>query len=273
AQVGVLTALFEAGIEPPGRLVGASVGSLNGAAIASFPSLAGAQMLAQIWLSDLVHEVFKPQLTRILMSRLRRKTNLLPSTPVRRLIERTIHLTGAADFEDLKVPLLVLATDLTAGRPVVFRSGALTPALLASTAIPGVYPSVHIDGRDYLDGGIVENTPISVAYEEGAREILAIALMAGAELDEPPGTWADVIGRTLQLSLHHRMLSDFERLRDRARITIISPVTPFDADRIAQSGRLEEMMEGARAATARLLQGSGSRLFRRSAIHHLDLRG
>lgn len=273
AQAGVILALFEAGVDPPGRLVGASVGSLNGAAIASYPSLAGAQMLRQIWLSGLVHDVFKAQRTRMLVSGLRRHTSLLPSTPVRRLIRYTSQLTGSVAFEDLKRPLLVIATDLTAGRPVTFREGPLEPALLASTAIPGVYPSVHIDGRDYLDGGIVENTPFTVAYEEGDREILAIALMAGAELEAPPATWGDIIARTLQLSLHHRMLSDFERLKDRARITVICPVTPLDADRVAQTGHLEQMMEAARAATAALLREKGSRLFRRSGIHQLDLRG
>ncbi|MGH7775665.1 MAG: patatin-like phospholipase family protein [Candidatus Dormibacterales bacterium] len=273
AQAGVLLALFEAGVEPPARIVGASVGSLNGAALASYPSLAGAEMLRQIWLSDLARDVFKVQRRRVLVSRLRGRLSLLPSTPIRRLIDRTSRMTGATSFKDLRVPLLVLATDLSAGRPVILREGPLAPALLASTAIPGVYPAVHIDGRDYLDGGVVENTPISSAFEEGAREVLAIGLMAGAELTEPPSTWAEVIGRTLQLSLHHSMLSDFERLRHRARMTVLCPITPVDADRVASTGRLQEMMERARAATAGLLRGKGSRLFRRSEIHYMDIRG
>src|SRR5213595_3353410 len=178
AQVGVLQALFEANIEAPVAIVGTSVGALNGASIAAYPSLAGTMMLREVWMSRQA-------------------------------------LTGVTTFEHLRVPLAVVATDLNAGKPAVFRSGALTPALLASTAIPGVFPMVRINDRDHLAGGVVENTPLNIAMDDGAKEILAISLMAGGEREQAPVGFGELIARTLQLALHHQMISEYERLRER----------------------------------------------------------
>src|SRR5205807_8705988 len=121
-------------------------------------------------------------------------------------------LTGIDSFERCRVPLQAVATDIRAGQARVFDRGPLLPALRASTAIPGVFPAVEIDGVGYLDGGIVDNMPITLALESGAREVLGVALMAGGELEQRPASWAELMARTLQLSLHQRMLSDFERV-------------------------------------------------------------
>src|SRR6266581_1038181 len=224
AQVGVLQALFEANLEAPIAIVGTSVGALNGASIAAYPSLAGTMMLREVWMS-----------------------------------------------EQLRVPLAVVATDLNAGKPTVFRSGDLTPALLASTAIPGVFPMVRINGRDHLDGGVVANTPLNIAVDDGAKEILAISLMAGGEREQAPAGFGELIARTLQLSLHHQMLSDYERLRERCRIVVFCPVTTPTATWEMKREHLESVMESSRAAMAQLLHARGSKLFRHSGIHYLHL--
>jgi NTE family protein len=265
-------ALFESGFDSPGHVVGSSVGALNGAGIAAFPTLAGAQMVRQFWQGEHVRQVFRRRPAGMLLSRLQGRASLVPSTSIERLIIRVEELTGCRQFEDLRIPLSVLATDLGSGLRVVFRSGPLGPALLASTAIPGLYPAVTIGPNTYLDGGVVDNTPISVAVEEGAREILAISLMAGAELEAIPRSWGGMIARTLQLSLHHRMLSDFERLRERARIAVLCPVLSADADQAVTQGQAEGLIESARVATRAFLARTGGSLFRHSAVHYLDLR-
>jgi NTE family protein len=164
-----------------------------------------------------------------------------------------------------------VATDLNAGKPAIFRAGDLTPALLASTAIPGVFPSVRIDGREHLDGGVVENTPLNIAVDEGAKDILAISLMAGGEREESPRGLSELIARTLQLSLHHQMLSDYERLRQRARIVVFCPIAAPTATWEMKREHLEQVMESSREAMAALLREKGSRLFRHSNIHYLRL--
>lgn len=269
--MGVLLALFEAGVEPPAALVGSSVGALNAASIAAYPSAAGAQMLRQIWLSELARSVFHAHPVGVLWSRLRGQSfSALPGTNLERLVERQQELIGVRSFEQLSMPLAVVATDVNAGRPHVFREGPLTPALLASAAIPGVFPPVVQDGRTFYDGGIVENTPLSVAIGGGARDVIAISLMAGGEL-EGALNWGQLMARTLQLALHHQMLSDFERLASRSRMTVLCPVSaPTEGWRMEQE-HTESVIDRSRVSTARLLATRGSRLFRHSGVHYLEL--
>lgn len=272
AQVGVLQALFEAGVDGPAAIVGTSVGALNGSAIAAFPSLAGTMMLREVWMSRQAAAVFQAHPLGVILSGLRRDlVSALPQTNVRRLIERAQTLTGVTTFEQLRVPLAVVATDMNAGRPAVFRAGELAPALLASTAIPGVFPSVRINDREHMDGGVVENTPLITAVDDGSRDIVAVSLMAGGEFEAAPRSFPELIARTLQLSLHHQMLSDYERLRNRARIVVLCPITAPTATWVMKREHIDGVIESARSATATLLRQRGSKLFRHSAIHYIPL--
>ncbi len=248
------------------------MGALNAATIAAYPSVAGAHMLRELWFSRLARDVFRMHPLGIVLNRLRGSgLAAMPATNVVRLLERSIQLIGVDRFERLRVPLDVLATDIGAGRARVFRSGPLLPALQASTAIPGVFPAVRIEGAGYLDGGIVDNMPLSLAVEAGSREILGIALMAGGELTRMPGSWSELMARTLQLSLHQRMLSDFERVRGRARVAILCPVMGPGEGTDMSPQHVAGLVERARQATLRLLRERGRRLFRESAVHYLDV--
>ncbi len=268
----MLQGLFEAGVDPPGSIVAVSVGALNGSAIAAYPSLAGVHMLRELWVSPQALAVFRAHPLGVILSGLRRQqVSALPQTNVRRLVERAESLTGFTKFEQMRLPLAVVATDYNSGRRAVFRSGDLTPALLASTAIPGVFPSVVIDGRQHMDGGVVDNTPLDIAIDDGAREVIAISLMAGSEHESVPNSWPELIARTLQLTLHHQMLSEYERLRDRARMTVICPVTSPTATWQMKRQHIEAVMEASRDATVALLARRGSKLFRHSGIHYLEL--
>lgn len=270
AQVGVMQALIEGGITPS-TIVGTSVGALDGAVIACNPTLRGAAQLRDLWLSGPAQEVFHFHLLAAVRARFSGSLGPLSQEPVKELIRRFEANSGCTTFEDLRLPLFVVATDLDAGRPVVFRSGPLAPALLASTAIPGVFAPLRIGGRDYSDGGIVDNVPIATAFREGHRRILAIGLMAVAKPRATPSSWTEMVARSLQLGLHHRLLSDFERLRTEARIVIICPIMPTDsAWRMGQS-HVRSLIERAHDATARLLDRNGEAIFDRSAIHYLDL--
>jgi len=268
----VLQALFEAGVEAPVSIVGTSVGALNGASIAAYPSLAGAMMLREVWLSRQAAAVFQAHPLGVILSGLKRDhLSVMPQQNVRRLIDRAEGLTGMATFEQLRVPLAVVATDMNAGKPAVFRSGQLAPALLASTAIPGLFPSVRINDREHLDGGVVDNTPLNIAVDDGAKDVLAISLMGGGEYERAPNSLPELIARTLQLSLHHQMLSDYERLRERARIVVICPITAPTTTWVMKRAHVEAVMESSRAAMANLLRERGSRLFRHSGIHYVPL--
>ena len=83
---------------------------------------------------------------------------------------------GDRTFADLPIPLRVIATDLETGREVILRSGRVVDALLASSAMPGVFAPVEIDGQLLVDGGLMNNVPVSALVHAGARHTLAVQL-------------------------------------------------------------------------------------------------
>jgi NTE family protein len=113
-----------------------------------------------------------------------RGAGLVPNDGLGRLIDRWLPV---AHLEDLAVPFAAVATDIVSGEPVVLRQGVARPALLASSALPGVYPPVHIDGHDLVDGGVVANFPVDVAAGLGATRIYALptAVSAPSRLSGP----------------------------------------------------------------------------------------
>lgn len=191
-HVGALRALLEAGIHPD-MLVGTSVGAWNAAWLAHAPTLDGVEALADIWRRLHTDQILLGQ-RRSFWSRARALPGLLLLAALRRIAGGCSSLysdTGLrrllsqrfADlaFEDLDLPLSVIATDLSRGGRAVFQHGTIVDALLASSAIPGVFPPVSIDGALYADGGIVDGCSVETAIELGARRIFILAIGYDAE--------------------------------------------------------------------------------------------
>ncbi len=154
AQVGMLRALLEAGIKPD-LVVGTSVGAWNGAWLASDPTGTSLDRLAEVW-RQITRASFDMVWWRAARNMVRRRPSLYDGRGITRLLARYLRVHS---FEDLAIPLHVVAIDLSNGRKAVFSSGPLTPAVLASSAIPGVFPPISIDGRQHVDGGMVDPRP------------------------------------------------------------------------------------------------------------------
>ena len=90
--------------------------------------------------------------------------HLVAPAPLRSLIESELPYQR---LEDARLPCYVVATDALEGNEVVLSTGPAATALLASAAVPAVFPPVLIDGRFLLDGGVANNTPVSIAVELG----------------------------------------------------------------------------------------------------------
>lgn len=86
------------------------------------------------------------------------------------ILEREL---SAKTFEDLKIPFRVIATDIHKGRLHVFSEGPLLSAVCASAALPGLFQPVTIDGKQYVDGGIINELPVKLAQETGASLVIA----------------------------------------------------------------------------------------------------
>ena len=162
AHVGVIRALEQEKI-PIDMIVGTSVGSLIGAIYAndmnSFELEWTAFTLGKDDLFD--HGIF----SAIAGMGLARGDKLEEFVRTK---------VSTANIEDLKLPFAAVATDLNRGTRVVLDKGSVARAVRASSAIPGVFNPVEFQGRLLVDGGLMDNIPISVAREKGADIVIAV---------------------------------------------------------------------------------------------------
>ncbi|MBI2766066.1 MAG: patatin-like phospholipase family protein [Chloroflexi bacterium] len=169
-QAAYVHAAYEAGFRPS-LVVGTSVGSLNGAWVALHPD--GTDELLRIWLGLDRLRVVNLNPLRLARRVLRQSLSICTNDIVPRLVRE--HLAGRA-FADLKLPLGVVATNLSLGCKHIFRDGPLGNAILASTAIPGVFEPVEFDDALFVDGCLTAPVDMATALDMGATEILAIDL-------------------------------------------------------------------------------------------------
>ena len=97
---------------------------------------------------------------------------------------------GAATFADTRVPLAVVAVDIRRGQTVVLREGRLVDAVLATVAVPGLFPPVVRDDLLLVDGGVLNNVPVDVCALLGAGRVIGVDLGMVAEewaFDAPRG--------------------------------------------------------------------------------------
>ena len=184
-QVGAARALLERGITPD-VIVGTSIGSWNGAILAQQPTMEGVETLTHIWKSLSTSRVLLGWESHLpgagqtyagayVVAAIRRVTQGYPSlygdVGLRQVIHE--HLEGVR-FEDMRVPFRVVASNLSTGGLVIFGRGPIKLALLASAAIPGVFPPVRIAGQILVDGGALESAGIETAIQLGARRIFVL---------------------------------------------------------------------------------------------------
>ena len=169
-EVGMLRALLEWG-ELPSFVVGASAGALNAAFFAGDPTLNGIRRLGDVWRSVRRRDVFPINLASLVSGLLGRTGYLVDPRGLRLLIDRNLNYEL---LEETALPIHIVATDVTSGREAVLSSGDATEAILASTAIPGVFPPVRIGGHTLVDGGVSNNAPISVAVALGAKRVVVL---------------------------------------------------------------------------------------------------
>jgi NTE family protein len=115
--------------------------------------------------------------------------------------------TGGKGIEQMAVPLGIVATDLSDGSPILFRSGDTGTAVRASSAVPAVFQPVKIGQREYVDGGLVSPVPVRFAREMGAQLIIGVDISSPPEKD-PPGDAFRMLMQTF--SIMGRSINTFE---------------------------------------------------------------
>ena len=217
-QVGVLRVLMRRGFRPA-RIVGTSVGALNGAFLAFNPDVSGVERLSEIWRTMEQERFIHFNPVRVAYRLASRQRHLLSNEFLEGLIAEH---TPVDDFAATQVPLFITATNLTSGHKHVFSEGAVSQAVLASTAIPGLFAPVEIDGEAYLDGGVLANLDLETAADLGAREILAIDLSHCLDPGQPTNV-LDIVTRSVDIMMRERVEHDLALVGKRARITLIQP--------------------------------------------------
>lgn len=167
AQVGMLKALTQRGIIAD-LVVAVSVGAINGAAYAANPTTKGVDILADIWNSLRGEDIFPGGFLHGRWQFLQHKEAAYPPDGLRNLIERSL---GYENLEQAKIPLEVVATSMADGGERWFSSGPVIDTIMASATLPGVFPPVWLNGEPLIDGGVVNDVPISRAIELGAKQI------------------------------------------------------------------------------------------------------
>ena len=167
AHVGVIAVLEEAGLRPD-YVVGTSAGSLVAALYASGKSSAELQKTAMSMEEAAITDWMLPLVGR----------GVFRGDALGRFVNESV---GGRLIEDMRIPLGVVATDLGSGQAVLFQRGDTGTAVRASSAVPAVFVPVKINGRDYVDGGLVAPVPVRYARQMGAELVIAVDISTAPE--------------------------------------------------------------------------------------------
>jgi NTE family protein len=221
-QVGMLRALLERGIKPD-FVVGVSIGAWNGAWIAHRPDVDWARRLEGVW-RQVTRRTLDMVWWRAARNMVRRRPSLYEGDGLSRFVARHLQVHN---FEDLAVPLHTVAIDLTMGTKAVFSHGPLAPAVLASSAIPGVFPPVTIDGHQHVDGGLVDPTGLDTAIELGARRVFVLDSGYAGRLPAPLGSMNTIVDHTFQVAAQHRTRWTIKQMGRNVEIVHLRPDAGF----------------------------------------------
>jgi NTE family protein len=258
AQVGMLRALTEHRIRAD-LVVGASVGALNAAYYAARPGRDGVEELARLWLSVSSHDVYpldRSQTFRSLYTNLPfhpvrgvlhavgamnytfpvnpaifvdgmlgRRNHLFDSRALQRFLTRILPFER---LEEGRIPLSVLTTDVHTGQAVILSEGPALPALMASTAIPGIYPSVRFDGHLLMDGEFADKTTLDHAVNAGADEIYLLAPGYPCRLPEEPSSSIAMALHGYNLLAKSRIDAAIKHHERRVRLRVLPPLCPAE---------------------------------------------
>jgi NTE family protein len=218
AHVGVLSVLEREGIRPD-VVAGVSAGAIVGAGIAA--GLSSAEML----------EAFRhASWLQIAVPAWRSKLSMLDYSPLGALIEK---VASATDFADLQLPFAAVSCDLLTGGRVVIDSGSLRQAIVASSAVPGIFEPLRRGGEMLVDGGLVDNVPVKAAMDLGADYVIGVDIMpVGGRVFEPTEL-RDVILMSWEVVQHQ-----CERGRTKPDLLVsplVGSMSPWDFSRVTDA--------------------------------------
>jgi NTE family protein len=249
AQAGAIAALLKHGLTPD-LIIGISAGSWNGAYIAQDPTPDRALELEHHWIATTSQDIIGPRKWSAAWNAVSFRPSLYGGDGLRRVAER--YMEGK-HFEDLQVPLRIVTADLVSGEARIISSGPLLPAVLASSAMPGIFPPVISQDALLVDGGIVEWSGCLAALESGATRICLLG--CGSAL--PPRSKAETYRHIFERSWEVGNRSGFNRtvfaLRA-AGVEVIAVHPNIEGASLLNFDRAPNLIHAGRAAAEQALK-------------------
>jgi len=265
-------------------VVGASIGALNAVHFAARPDAEGVEALAALWLAVGAHDVLPRHPAEMLHAALRR----LPAHPVqavkaalgvanyafpispatlglaiggrRNYLFPSSHLEGFLSrslpvhrLQDTVIPVEVLATENDTGCLVSLTNGPAPTALLASSAIPGLFPVVRLAGMDLIDGMYADATALDRAIDAGADRVYVLTTGFTCAVVNRPSTALGMALHGFNLIAAQRMATSIARAPESVELFVVPPVCPVEILPIDFSATAD-LLDRATESTAEWLQ-------------------
>jgi NTE family protein len=251
SQVGMLAELAERGIRAD-RVYGASVGAVNAVAYAADPTVEGVKRLEDTWVHLRPDDIFPKARVHGPWLFFQQRASVYANSGLRQLLESGLEID---ELEDTVIPLEVVATSLTDGAERWFTTGSIVDAVLASAAIPGIFPPVSIDGEMFIDGGVVNNVPVSRAAASGATSIYVLLCGPSRHTPQVAKRPIEAVISALFTSVHARFAREVEELGE-LEVFVFNGTGRVSQD-FRDFGSSPEMIEAGRLEVCRVLDESG----------------
>ena len=249
-QVGMLRALLASGVQPD-FVVGASVGAINASYFACLPNTEGIANLEKIWAGLRRSDIFPFTLASVI-GLLRNPGSLVDSRGLRRVIEANL---PCAKLQETKIPLTIMATDLR-GIGVGLSTGPAVEAILASSAIPGIFPPVQIGGELLMDGAVAANTPVRLAAQLGASRIIILPTGYACALKEPPRTPVGKALHAVTLMIAWQLMHELENISAEIQVHLAPTLCPLAVSPFDFSSA-RELIDRATSSTRKWIEEGG----------------
>ena len=217
-EVGMLRALFEAGVSPD-LILGTSVGALNGALVAADPSAGVIDRLMKLWESAAgSKEVYGDGAVRQVSRAVRTGTHLHSAKPLRERLQQEL---DDLTFDDMAIPFQCCAANIERAAEHWFTEGRVVDAVVASAAVPGLLRPARVNGEHFLDGGIVNSIPVGRAVECGATTIFILQVGRIDRPLKPPRKPWEVARVSFEIARRHRFNREMSVLPDHVTAHIL----------------------------------------------------
>jgi NTE family protein len=226
-EVGMLQALDEAGIVPD-LVLGTSIGAFNGSVVASTPGSEGVESLTKLWEEIADSDLLKGDFFDRVKSVATMQPAIQSPAAIRSLLE-SVHGVDAR-IEDLTLPFQCVAAHIENASEHWFKDGPLIDALLASSAIPAIFPPVEIDGAHYYDGGLVNSVPLTRAVDLGATRVFVLQVGRIESDLRPPQRLYEAALISFEIARRHRFTTTMANLPEGVDVHVLPSGNPIDFD-------------------------------------------